>query len=195
MKQLTLLIFILLLQACGKPTTLKVQHDDTGKYNGPLKELSELSFLAPELTDKRNDTTRIGAKKNGYGSDVGDVITEKPVKEIISDAISTAFIKNGHSVIDDGRIKIVGEISNFWLEFDINFFTVEFIGDVKCQLAFIDTKTGQEIYSAEYSGHYAKKKAGGAKKTWQTIMSEAVNDLIEDIIFDEDLKDSLEEIQ
>ena len=194
MKIVLILISILTLQSCGKPTMLKVNHDDTATYNGPLKELTTLSFTKAELIDQRSNKSRIGAKKNGYGGDVGDIITEDSVENIVSNAISTGLLKNGHTVINDGRIKITGSITNFWLEMDMNFFTVEFIGDVKCELKFIDTRTNKEIYSSEYSGHYAEKKAGGAKKTWQIIMSKAVNNLIEDIVFDEDLKEALEEI-
>lgn len=192
MKKVLLLISILLLQACGKPTMLKINHDDTANYNGPLKEITSVSFSKAILKDRRSNKSRIGAKKNGYGGDVGDIITESPVVEIVANAISTGFLKNGHTVIDDGRIKIEGSVTHFWFEMDMNFFTVEFIGDVQCNLSFVDTQTGQEIYNSDYSGHFADKKAGGAKKTWQIVMNKAVNNLIEDLVFDEDLKEALD---
>ena len=192
MKKIFLLISIIMLQACGKPTTLKVNHDELAKYEGPLKELTETSFQKAQLIDERTNRTRIGVKKNGFGGEIGDIVTEAPVDEIVSNAISTAFVKNGHIISKDGRVKIEGIITNFWLEMDMNTFTVEFIGDVQCELTFIDTKTGVKLYSSEYSGRYAEKKAAGAKKTWQKIMSKAVNNLIEDLVFDEDLKEALE---
>jgi len=194
MKKILLLVSIFILQACGKPTTLKVNHDELAKYDGPLKELVEISFQKAQLADKRANKTRIGVKKNGFGGEIGDIVTENPVDEIILNAISTALVKNGHIVSSSGRIKIEGTITNFWLEMDMNAFTVEFIGDVQCELSFIDTETGKKIYSSEYSGHYAEKKMAGAKKTWQTVMSKAVNNLIEDLVFDEDLKDALEDL-
>ncbi len=192
MKKLLLLASILMLQACGKPTMLKVNHDASAKYKSPLMELSTIDFVKPTLKDRRSERTRIGAKKNGYGGDIGDIVTENKVEDIVANAISTGLLKNGHKLTEDGNIKIIGSVDRFWLEMDTNFFTVEFIGDVQCTLMFIDVSSGTEVYRAEYSGHYAEKKAGGGKKTWQSIMSGAVNNLIEDMVFDEDLLEALE---
>ena len=116
------------------------------------------------------------------------------MEQIITDAITTGLLKNGHSVVDNGQIKIEGKLNRFWFEIDTNFWTVEFTGDVQCQLKFIDTETNKEIYSSSYSGQHSLKKAGGAKKTWQIVMSKAVDALIEDIVFDEDLAEALENL-
>ena len=191
MNKIILLSCVLLLQACGKPTMLKVSHDVDLKTRGPISEVSPIIFMKAVLTDKRADKSKIGEKKNGYGKSLGDIITENPVVTIVSNAISTGLLNNGHSVLDDGQIKIEGTVERFWFEIDTNFFTVEFTGEVKAQLEFIDSKTGKTIYQASYSGNHSKKKAGGAKKTWQSIMGKAVDNLIEDIVFDEDLAEVL----
>ena len=77
----------------------------------------------------------------------------------------------------------------------MNFWTIEFIGDVQCDLRFIDTESGNQFYSSSYSGTYSEKVGAGLNKTWQRILNKAVDKLIEDIVFDEELAEAIEELR
>ena len=93
------------------------------------------------------------------------------------------------------RSWVTGTVDRFWFDTDMNFWTVEFIGDVQCTLNFIDLVSGTSIYSASYSGTYKEKTAGGLEKTWTGVMSKAIEKLIEDIVFDEELTVALSEFK
>lgn len=192
MKKILLVIAILLIQACAyKDSTLKVNHDANEKFRGPIAESAPLSFIAASISDEREDKARIGWKKNGFGSNTADITTEEPVETIVTNAITTGLLSNDHKVTNDGLVKVEGKVNRFWFEMDTNLWSVEFTGNVQCDLKFINTKTNSVFYTAEYSGSYSEKKGAGLKKTWQKVMSKAVDNLIEDIVFDEDLAEAL----
>lgn len=192
MKKLLVMVVILLVQACAfTDATLKVEHDDNVNITGPISEAGGIAFSAPQLEDKRLDKVRIGWKKNGYGMNTADITSEQTVDVIIENAIKDAIEDNGHSVVEDGEVRISGTVDRFWFETDVNFWTIEFIGDVQCSLDFVDVGTNTSIYHSSYSGTYKEKTAGGLEKTWTEVMSKAVDKLIEDIVFDEDLTDAL----
>jgi uncharacterized lipoprotein YajG len=187
------MIAVLFIQACAfTDATLNVEHDPNANIKGPISEAPSISFSSPQLEDARLDKARIGWKKNGFGANTADITSEQPVEVIIENAIIDAIKDNGHTLAENGRVAIKGSVDRFWFETDVNFWTVEFIGDVQCSLEFIDSASNTSLYKSSYSGTYKEKTGGGLEKTWTEVMSKAVDNLIEDIVFDEDLTAALE---
>lgn len=192
MKKLVVMAAILLVQACAfTDATLKVEHDEAVNITGPISEAGSITFTAPQLEDARLDKARIGWKKNGFGMNTADITSEQPVDVIVENAIIDAIKDNGHFVAEEGQINITGTVDRFWFDTDVNFWSIEFLGDVQCTLDFIDSKTNTSIYSSSYSGSYKEKTAAGYVKTWTEVMGKAIDKLIEDIVYDEDLKEAL----
>lgn len=192
MKKFVLIAVMLLTQACAfTDATLQVEHDDEANITGPISEAGSIVFSAPQLEDARVDKARIGWKKNGYGMNTADITTEQPVDVIVENAIMDAIKDNGHMVAEDNQVNLSGTVDRFWFDTDINFWSIEFIGDVQCTLEFFDSETNSSIYSSSYSGTYKEKTAAGYVKTWTEVMGKAIDKLIEDIVFDEDLTDAL----
>lgn len=52
--------------------------------------------------------------------------------------------------------------------------------------------TGRELYRNTYSGSYSEKRGGATEKTWARVMSKALDALLEDFAFDEDLVEAIE---
>ncbi|MGI1677310.1 MAG: hypothetical protein K6L75_01140 [Cellvibrionaceae bacterium] len=53
--------------------------------------------------------------------------------------------------------------------------------------------TNEVIYKSNYSGNYSETPGGGYHKTWANIMNKTADKLMEDMIFDEDLTEALQE--
>jgi len=194
MKKIVIMAAVLLVQACAfTDATLKVEHDEEANIIGPLSETKGISFSPPELEDARLDRARIGWKKNGFGMNTADITSEDPVDVIIESAIVDAIKDNGHLVEDNGRVMISGTVDRFWFETDVNAWSIEFIGDIQSTLVFVDTKTNSTIYKSTYSGNYKEKTAAGYVKTWTEVMGNALDNFIEDVVFDEDLSEALED--
>ena len=195
MKKLIIILAVALIQACAfTDTTLSIQHSLDKTFKGPISDVDSTRFVITSLQDQRTQKERIGWKKNGYGQNTADILIDKPATEIVASGIADALTKNGHSSVEqDGDVRIEGSVDRFWFETDPNFWTVEFSGDLKCTLDFIDNSTNESIYKSDYSGAYRQKTGGGFKDTWTSVMQEALDNLIENIMFDEDLAEALED--
>ncbi len=194
MKKILFILSIALIQACAfTDATLDVRHDPAKEFKGPISDIDSIKFALTDLSDNRDDKVRIGWKKNGYGHNTADIYTTETVGKLVSDGITAGLTKNNHEVSESGDIRIEGSVNRFWFEMDPNMWTVEFTGDIQCTLNFIDTKSNKSIYTSNYSGNYSKKTGGGLEKTWTEVMSQALDKLIEDVIFDEELAEALEE--
>ncbi len=194
MKKIVIMAAVLLVQACAfTDATLKVEHDEEANIIGPLSDTKGISFSPPQLEDARLDKARIGWKKNGFGTNTADITSEEPVDVIVENAIIDAIKDNGHLIEDDGRVRISGTVDRFWFDTDMNFATIEFIGDIQSTLEFVDAKTNTTIYKSTYSGNFKEKTAAGYVKTWTEVMGKTLDNLIEDVVFDEDLSEALED--
>jgi uncharacterized lipoprotein YajG len=189
---LALAVFGIALQGCAfTKSTLEVSATPELKIAGPLGDVTPVRFSSPQLEDTRQDRERIGWKKNGYGANTADITTTEPVDQIVEKSVAKALSDARHSVADAGDIQVTGQVERFWFETDTNFWTVTFIGEVRCTLNFIDARTQQSIYKSTYSGSHSESKAGGLDKTWAAVMGKAIDKLIEDIILDEELATAL----
>jgi hypothetical protein len=180
------------LQGCAYgDANLKVAHGSGQGYKGPMSQVQPLMFVVQPLEDARQDKERIGYKKNGFGQNTASITTTTPVADIVASGVRTGLQVNGHTLGEQAQVTVSGAVTRFWFEFDPNFFTVGFIGNVEARLAFADAK-GQKFYDNVYSGTYKTEKAGGLEATWTEVMSMAVDKLVEDVMFDADLIEALE---
>lgn len=181
-----------LLQACAfKDSVLDVHANPATKVAGPLGDIKPVSFSTPQLDDARLDRVRIGWKKNGYGQNTANITSTTPPDQIVENAVTKALTDTNHKVGPGGDVKVVGTVDRLWLDFDINFWTVKFIGDVQATLEFVDSRTNQSIYKSKYTGSYNEDKGGGLEKTWTEIMNKAMDKLVESIVLDEGLANAL----
>jgi hypothetical protein len=193
MKKIIAVISIVMVQACAfTDAKLDIAHNEDAEFSGPIQDVGPLIFSLPKLNDKRLDQARIGWKKNGYGQNTAEITSLLPVENIVESGISAGLKQNGHSVLNNGKVKISGDVTQFWFDYDVNFWTIEFIGDIKASLTFTNNTNGEIIYEGDYSGSYSEKKAGGLEATWTEILNKTVDKLVEDIMFDEDLSEALD---
>lgn len=194
MFRITTIVFALLIQACAfTDSTLPVSHNSDADIVGPISELDTINFSLPTMKDARDDRDRIGFKKNGYGQNTADIFTEQTVEAIIENAIVDTLTDNGHAVLETANIGVTGTVDRFWFEMDVNFVTIEFIGNVQCTLNFVDLTSNETIYTSSYTGSHKKKTGAGLEKTWTNVMNQAVDSLVEGIVFDDELAAALEE--
>lgn len=185
-------LLVVLIQGCAFTTArLDVAARPNTNFKGPLSQLATTKFDIQPLTDERSDKARIGWKKNGYGKNTADILSTRPVTEIVAAGIRAGLQQNGHTVALPADIAISGSVTRFWFEVKPNFFTIEFTGNVECDLQFVKAGTTQEVYKSRYSGTYTKKTGGGLEATWTEVMDASVEKLVEDIVFDANLIEAL----
>ena len=188
-------VLFVAIQGCAfTPATLDVKHNATQVKQGPLSSTEPSVFSLNGLADERPDKHRIGYKKNGFGANTADITSSRPVTAIVGDAIRHGLTTNGHSVSDDGKVSIDGAVTQFWFDTDVNFWTIGFIGSVECKLQFTDKRSNEVVYENTYSGTHKEEKMAGLEGTWTRVMGLAVDKLVEDISFDDELLEALEDL-
>jgi len=193
MRIVALLLATALLQGCAfTDAKLDIAHPADATFKGPLSGANVTKFELKPLADERSDKARIGWKKNGYGQNTADITSSREVTLIVADAVTAGLQRNGHSVGVPSDVTIAGAVTRFWFEIDPNFFTVEFIGNIECDLQFVSARSGTIIHKGRYSGTFSKKTGGGLEATWTEVMNAAVGKLVEDIVFDPELIEALE---
>lgn len=191
MRILVITASALALTGCAlTDASLDVSHDAEVVQPGPLSETESLTFVRGTLDDLRQDVERIGYKNNSLGMKTADIRTDEPITDIVMAAIEHAVESNGHLLGDSG-IEISGAVNHFWVESDMNFWSVEVIGDVEATLSFTDTDSGASLYSRAYKGTYSDKVQVVTDGAYNKAISGAINSLIDEIVFDEDLADAL----
>jgi uncharacterized lipoprotein YajG len=177
---------LLLLGGCAfTKATLNVGYTDANATRGPLSSVAPRRVEVGPFADTRPETERIGYKRNMYGSKTADIVTAKPVPDIVKDALVAEFRKNGHEVAAAERdLVISGDVTTFWFDFQVNFWTVEFFGTSAVTLNVIDGKTGATLLTRSYQGHYTEKSGGGLDETWERVMNEALQRMVREISTD-----------
>lgn len=189
MKRLnTLFVLCLLTGGCAfTRADLNIGYDPAKAERGPLSSVEPLKISISELADSRKDKEVIGHKINSLGMETADIVTKKPVPEIMRSALMMMFEKNGHLLKDaGGQVVLDGEIKEFWLELQMNMMTIEFMGTMTLVLKVKDANQNI-LYTQEYQGHYDEKKAAGYVKSWENVMNITLEKLMYQIATDQEL--------
>lgn len=192
MKTLGIVVLLSVLQGCAFTTArLDVGVRPDAAFKGALSQVPPVKFDVKPLADARTDTTRIGVKKNGFGQETAPILANRPVTDIVADGIRAGLKQNGHTVSMPSDVNVSGSVTRFWFDFKPNFWTIEFTGNIECDLEFTSGTDNQTIYKSRYSGTYTKKTGGGLEATWTEVMDASVEKLVEDIVFDANLIEAL----
>ncbi len=182
---------ILCLSGCAlTDASLDVGHDEEIVQSGPISDVQTLTFVPSGLIDNRDDKDRIGYKTNGFGMKTADITSDEPVEDIIMGAIIHAAESNGH-VVGDAGVGVSGSVNQFWVGTDTNFWSVDVIGDIEVNLVFTDTASGSLLYERTYTGNFSDGRQVVTEAAYNEAISGAVQSLIDEIVFDEDLAEAL----
>jgi hypothetical protein len=196
MKTIWLLLTVVLVQGCAFTTArLNIAARPDTNFKGPMSQVAPMKFDIKPLEDARSDKARIGWKRNGFGQNTADILSTRPVTELVAEGIRAGLKQNGQTAGIPSDINISGSVTRFWFEVKPNFWTIEFNGNVECDLEFVSNRTNTVIYKSRYSGTYTKKTGGGLEATWTEVMDASIEKLVEDIVFDANLIEALNKSQ
>ncbi|MDE0364624.1 MAG: YajG family lipoprotein [Gammaproteobacteria bacterium] len=166
---------------------MTIPQDET--LTGYLSDVASRDFTAVKIIDAREDRTRIGFRRNGFGQETADILSDEPVEIVVQRAVETMLANNGHKLADSG-IQVTGAISAFWIEQDWNYYDTEFIARIECELVF--SIQHDELYRNAYSGSYNHRSFHAVSaKPWRIAMNGALTSLAEDIAYDTGLATAL----
>lgn len=101
------------------------------------------------VEDRRMDTTRIGVKPKN----TGDIVTSRPVADLVREALVLELSKNGHSVVSNGRdVVMAAAVEDFRLDEVEGYASTRFVGRVVIALNMVDERSGEILLARRYVG-------------------------------------------
>jgi len=133
------------------------------------------------VVDRRLDTTRIGTlPKNGQ-----EIITSRPVNEIVRDAFAAELSRNGHTVLAGGTdVVLAAEVEEFWLDVVVGYPRAQYVGKVVVALAVVDGANGRTLFARRYAGIKRQEADADAKDVGRYVMDVALARTMHDFATD-----------
>jgi uncharacterized lipoprotein YajG len=182
---LVVLVAALALGGCALTTaTLDLGAPGTDAPRGPLAAVPAMDVAVGPFVDKRSETAVVGYKRNGFGNRMGAIKSNKPVSDLVREAVATEFSRHGHRVGADSRTALEGEITTFWTDGQIGFATIDLLGSISITLAAIDRSTGARLYSRSYHAEHTETVMFGTDGALERALNRAMEKLVRDVASD-----------
>ena len=136
--------------------------------------------VAP-VADRRMDTTRIGVKlKNA-----GDIVTSRPVADLVREALILELSKNGHSVVASARdVVLAATVEDFRLDEVPGYASTRYVGRVVIALNIVDGQSGEILLASRYVGitrrQIDKASEDAMRETMDAALARTMHDLATD---------------
>lgn len=87
--------------------------------------------VSVQVVDQRQDKSKVGSKKNGYGMEMAPILATEDVATTISRAIGQELVARGFMLTaDNSSLLVNGEIIRFSNDFKMGFFAGDAIADL-----------------------------------------------------------------
>jgi hypothetical protein len=165
----------------GCTSALDVRYPEAGANPGALASVAPRRVIVGPIADRRMDRTRIGAEPTS-----GDAITTtRAIADAVREALVVELTKNGHAVVsDDGDIRLVADVEDFWLDTAGRDGTTHYVGRVALAVAVRDERTGATLFMRRYAGTKRRSAAPDARDAWREVMDTALARTLRDIATD-----------
>ena len=133
------------------------------------------------VADRRIDTTRIGVKPKNEG----DIVTSRPVADLVREALVLELSKNGHSVVSDGReVVMAASVEDFRLDEVAGYARTRYVGRVVIAVNIVDDRGGEILLARRYVGinrrDMDKASDDARRETMNAALARTMHDLATD---------------
>ena len=171
----------LVSSGCARPSGLDVRYPEAGANRAMLASVERRRVEIKPVTDGRVDTTRIGSKPDNGG----DLVTSRPVADIVREALTVEIGKNGHAVVvSRSDVILAADVEEFWLDVVRGYATTQYVGKVVIALTVLDGRTGDGIVTRRYVGvrrrHVDTVSDEAAREVMDAALARSIRDLATD---------------
>ena len=182
---------LLIAGGCASTTTLDVGYPAAGANRAMLGSIAPLRIGISPIVDRRVDALRIGsAPKDGK-----DIVTSRPVPDIVHDALATEIGKNGHAVVTvDTDAVLAAEVDEFWLDIVPGYPDSHYVGRVVIALAVVNGRTGERLLARRYVGIRRQQAGPDSPDARREAMDTALARTMRDLATDQELVAALSRV-
>jgi hypothetical protein len=177
------LVVASLLTGCAT-RTVDVGYPEADTKKALLASVAPRRVTVAPVTDRRGDKDRIGASpKDGKA-----IVTERPVADIVRDALVLEVAKNGHQVVAaPADVVVAADVEEFWLDAVGRSPSTQYVGRVAIAVIITDGQTGDRLWNRRYVGIRRRTAEADSKTAWREVMEVALARTIRDVATDPDL--------
>jgi uncharacterized lipoprotein YajG len=177
-----ILVFLMFLSGCAL-TKEHITLDYIPQSNVEAIRGSEKVNIKLNVTDGRTMRDKVSYKKNAYGMEMGEIICDNDVIELVSKSIKTELINRGF-MVDGGDLEVNIEMIKFYNDFKSGFFA----GDASAEIIMgvqVKQKNGNIPYNKTITGAYVEQNiqlatGSNAKKALDGALKDAIPKLMND---------------
>lgn len=134
------------------------------------------------------ETARVGTKPKGGG----DIVTSRPVADIVQEALVIEVSKNRHAVVSDRPdLVLTAFVEAFWLDVVDGYSSLQYVGKVVIALTVADGRTGDTLVTRRYVGIKRREVDKPDESQWREVMDTALARIMHDLATDPDLAAAL----
>lgn len=179
-----LIVLVAAVIGAGCASGLDVRYPEAGARPALLSSVEPRRIALGPVTDRRADTSRIGARPGSQDP----IVPRRPVQEIVREALAIEVARNGHAVVGDaGDVVLAADVEEFWLDGARRQATTQYVGRVAVALVVIDARTGSRLLTRRYVGIKRRQAEADAEQAWREIMDAALARTLHDIATDPEL--------
>jgi hypothetical protein len=180
---LALLLSVLSASGCGVKTAgLDVRYPEAGVNRSLLASTPPRRVEILPVADRRADTKRIGIREGN------DVVTRRPVRDIVGEALVLELRKNGHTVTADRRdVVLAGAVEEFRLDAIDGYSSIQYVGRVVLGVTLADPRSGETLLIRRYVGISRRVVDKDADNGWRDVMDVALARTMHDFATDPEL--------
>ena len=178
-----LVLGVLAASGCGVKTAgLDVRYPEAGVNRSLLASAPPRRVEMLPVVDRRADTKRIGTREGG------DIVTSRPVTDIVGEALLLEVKKNGHTVTADRRdVVLAGAVEEFRLDVVGGYSSTQYVGRVVLAVTLADPRTGETLLIRRYVGISRRVVDKDSDNGWRDVMDVALARTMHDFATDPEL--------
>ena len=176
---------VLAVSGCGASRSgLDVRYPEAGVNRSMLASAPPRRVEITPVADRRLDTTRIGT----WPKDGGDIVTKRPVAEIVGEALALEIRKNGHVVVSDKKdVVLAGAVEEFRLDVAAGYSSTQYVGRVVIAVTLTDGHSGGQLLTRRYVGISRRQVDKDSEIGWRDMMDVALARSMHDLATDPEL--------
>ena len=182
-----------LIGGCASTSTVDIGYTEAKAARGPLSTVSPRR-IAVAVTDRRPlPGTLVGFKKGEPPRRIGPIVAERPIREIVHDALATELGRNNHVVVASGEADryLTVDVREFWLDMHEGFWAIRFSGTVAIIVTVADSPDGRVLITRAYQGHAVEHGQWSREGNWKPPLDAALDGMIREAATDVRLVEAL----
>jgi len=165
MNRVRILIIILssviFLGGCAGTRNFDMRYESPKDYQNLFSSVSPLKIKVLNFLDKREGNREgiwIGHRTAAFNVSMGEVYSERPIFDIVQEAIQSELKQGGHSIVAEGQdITIQGTIDKFIVYTDTTLLYWDIVGEVTLSLTVVRNDGTKSKLLGPYSGKSVKR--------------------------------------